>query len=119
MGVNPGDIFYANDAVYGGVHNPDQFAFMPIFSDGRLLAWTAAACHQPETGACEPGGMPVSARTRYDEGLKLSPMKIGEAFTLRDDIVEMMANMVSRAPQMQIIDVRARVMACNRVRIRI
>lgn len=119
VGVNPGDIFYANDAVYGGVHNPDQFAFMPIFHEGRLLAWAAAACHQPETGACEPGGMPVSSRTRYDEGLKLSPIKIGANFVLRDDLLEMMANMVSRAPDMQLIDVRARIVACDRVRIRV
>lgn len=119
VGIKPGDIFYANDAIYGGVHNPDQFAFMPIFHQDRLVAWSAAACHQPETGACEPGGMPVSARTRYDEGLKLSPMKIGENFILRDDLLQMMANMVSRAPHMQIIDVRARAMACDRVRIRI
>jgi len=119
VGVKPGDIFYANDAVYGGVHNPDQFAFMPIFYQNRLLAWAAAACHQPETGACEPGGMPVSSRTRYDEGLKLSPIKIGENFILRDDLLEMMANMVSRAPQMQLIDVRARVASCDRVRTRV
>ncbi|MFH0959551.1 MAG: hydantoinase B/oxoprolinase family protein, partial [Pseudomonadota bacterium] len=117
--VRPGDIFYANDAVYGGVHNPDQFAFMPIFFEDRLLAWTAAACHQPETGACEPGGMPVTSRTRYDEGLKLSPIRIGENFRLRDDLLEMMANMVSRAPHMQLIDLRARVLACDRVRIRV
>lgn len=119
VGVRPGDIFYANDAVYGGVHNPDQFAFVPIFWNGRLIAWAAAACHQPETGACEPGGMPVNARTRYDEGLKMSPMRIGEAFRLREDLLEMMANMVSRTPHMQMIDTRARVMACDRVRLRI
>ncbi len=117
--VKPGDIFYANDAVYGGVHNPDQFAFMPIFFKDRLIAWTAAACHQPETGACEPGGMPVSSKTRHDEGLKLSPIRIGENFRLRDDLLEMMANMVSRAPHMQLIDLRARVLACDRVRIRV
>lgn len=119
VGVKPGDIFYANDAVYGGVHNPDQFAFMPIFHADRLIAWAAAACHQPETGACEPGGMPVSARTRYDEGLKLSPIRIGENYILRDDLLEMMANMVSRAPHMQRIDARARVTGCDRVRIRV
>jgi len=119
VGVKPGDIFYANDAVYGGVHNPDQTAFAPIFQNGRLVAWAAAACHQPETGACEPGGMPVSARTRYDEGMKLSPIKIAENYVLKEDLLEMMANMVSRAPHMQIIDLKARVMSCERVRTRI
>jgi acetophenone carboxylase len=118
VGVKAGDVFYANDAVYGGVHNADQFAFIPIFQKDRLIAWASAACHQPETGGCEPGGMPVKSKTRYDEGLKLSPIKIGENFTLRDDLLKMMANMVSRAPEMQIMDLKARVLACERVRIR-
>ena len=119
VGIKEGDIFYCNDAVYGGVHNPDQSAILPIFSNGELIAWVAAACHQPETGACEPGGMPVTSRSRYDEGLKISPMKVGENYTLREDILYMFANMVSRAPRMQMIDVRARFTGCDRVRVRL
>ena len=117
--LKPGDIFYANDPVFGGIHTPDQFAFMPIFYEERLVGWTSAACHQGETGATEPGGMPVTARSRYDEGLRLSPIKIGENFVLRDDLLEMMANVVSRSPSMQIIDARARIGSCDRVRIRV
>ncbi|GAB7386411.1 hydantoinase B/oxoprolinase family protein [Bacillaceae bacterium] len=119
VGIREGDIFYANEALYGGVHNPDQAAIMPIFYEGRLIAWAATAVHQPETGAIEPGGMPVSARTRYDEGMKLPPLKIGENYQIRSDILEMMANMVSRAPRMQVVDTKARVTGCDRIRIRI
>lgn len=119
VGIREGDIFYGNEALYGGVHNPDQAAIMPIFHEGELVAWAATAVHQPETGAIEPGGMPVSARTRYDEGLKMPPMKIGENYQIRNDILDMMANMVSRAPRMQIIDTKARVVGCDRIRIRI
>ena len=61
VGVREGDIFYANEARYGGIHNPDQMAFMPVFHDGELIAWTWALSHQPETAATEPGGMPFSA----------------------------------------------------------
>ncbi|WP_372814141.1 hydantoinase B/oxoprolinase family protein [Paenibacillus sp.] len=119
VGIREGDIFYANEALYGGVHNPDQAAVMPIFHEGELVAWAATAVHQPETGAIEPGGMPVTARTRYDEGMKLPPMKIGENYQIRNDILEMMANMVSRAPRMQVIDTKARVVDCDRIRVRI
>ncbi len=77
VGVHEGDIFYTNEARYGGIHNPDQMAFMPVFHEGELIAWTAALAHQPETGAVEPGGMPISARSRSDEGMKLTPIKIG------------------------------------------
>src|SRR3989304_4672555 len=115
VGVREGDIFYCNEAVYGGIHNPDQIALMPIFFKGELIAWSAAAAHQPETGATEPGGMPVSAKSRHHEGMKLTPIKIGENYQVRDDLLEMMANMISRAPRMQVVDVRARATAADRV----
>ena len=60
-GVKDGDIWAANDALYGGIHNPDQVIVVPIFYEGELVAWAGAANHTTETGATEPGGMPVSA----------------------------------------------------------
>jgi acetophenone carboxylase len=119
VGVHEGDIFYCNDALYGGIHNPDQIAIMPIFHEGQLIAWSCAAVHQPETDAVEPGGMPGSAKSRHWEGMKLSPIKIGEHYELRADLLEMMENFMSRAPRMQVIDVRARVTAADRIRRRI
>jgi N-methylhydantoinase B/oxoprolinase/acetone carboxylase alpha subunit len=119
VGVRDGDIFYANEALYGGIHNPDQIAMMPVFNDGELIAWTIAAVHQPETGGTEPGGMIINAKTRCDEGMRLTPIKIGENFRLRDDMLEMMENMVVRTPRMQMIDVRARATSCDRLRRRI
>jgi acetophenone carboxylase len=119
VGVNEGDIFYANEARFGGIHNPDQMAFMPVFHDGELLAWTAALAHQPETGAIEPGGMPFSARSRHDEGMKLTPIKIGENYRLKSDLVDMMVNFISRAPRMQAVDTRARVTGADRLRVRL
>jgi acetophenone carboxylase len=119
VGVREGDIFYANEARYGGIHNPDQMAFMPVFHEGQLIAWTAALSHQPETAATEPGGMPFSARSRHDEGMKLTPIKIGEDYRLKNDLVDMMVNVISRAPRMQAVDTRARVTGADRLRIRL
>ena len=116
VGIREGDIFYANEARYGGIHNPDQMAFMPVFHEGELIAWTAALAHQPETGAVEPGGMPLSARTRDDEGMKLTPFKIGEDYAIRKDLLDMIVNYIGRAPRMQAIDTRARVTGADRLR---
>jgi acetophenone carboxylase len=116
VGCKDGDIFYCSDPLYGGIHNCDQIVVMPVFNDGELIAWTNAAVHQPETGACEPGGMPLTAKTRHDEGMLLSPIKIGENFRLREDLVEMCVNLMSRAPRMQAIDMRARLSAADRLR---
>jgi N-methylhydantoinase B/oxoprolinase/acetone carboxylase alpha subunit len=119
VGVRPGDIFYANEAAYGGIHNPDQMAFMPVFHGDELIAWTAALSHQPESGASEPGGMPLNANSRNDEGMKLTPIKIGENYQIRSDMLDMMVNFISRAPRMQAIDTRARVTGADRLRVRI
>jgi acetophenone carboxylase len=119
VGVADGDIYYCNEALYGGIHNPDQFAFMPVFADGELLAWVVSGAHQSETGGSEPGGEVTQAHTRHDEGMKLTPIKIGERLQLKTDLLLMMENFISRAPRMQVTDVKARVAACDRVRIRL
>ncbi len=118
-GIKDGDIWYTNDALYGGIHNPDQVALMPIFYEDRLIGWAGAAVHTTETGAIEPGGMPVSATSRFEEGLNMPPMKIGENGVLRADILEMVAAYGIRAPQMFIIDLKARVAGCERARKRV
>ncbi len=118
-GVREGDIWYTNDALYGGIHNPDQVALMPIFHEGKLIAWASAALHTTETGAIEPGGMPVSARSRFEEGLNMPPMKIGENFELRNDFLEFYAVYGLRAPAMFISDLRARCTTADRVRVRL
>jgi len=118
-GVRDGDIWFANDALYGGIHNPDQVIVLPIFHDGKLIAWAGAANHTTETGAVEPGGMPVSATTRFHEGLNLPPIKIGENHELRSDMLELFNAFGIRAPQMITTDLKARATAADRVRTRI
>lgn len=119
VGVRPGDVFYCNEAIYGGIHNPDQFAIVPIFHADELISWAVVGAHQSETGGSEPGGEITTARSRHDEGMKLTPIKIGDNFQLRDDLLKMMENFISRAPRMQVTDVRARVSGADRVRMRI
>lgn len=118
-GIKDGDIWFANDAVYGGLHNPDQMVAMPVFYQGELVAWTVALVHTPETGAIEPGGMPVSATSRFEEGMNLPPIKIGENFTLREDMVTMFQAFGIRAPQMVAVDMKARCTTADRVRVRL
>lgn len=112
IGVRPGDMFYVNDPAYGGIHNSDQILFLPLFRDGVLVAWVAAASHETETGATEPGGNPPSAKTRFDEGLLLPPIRIAENYQLKADLMEMMEHRV-RDPRMQTLDIKARAAAVS------
>lgn len=118
VGLRDGDIFFCNEAIYGGIHNPDQIVFMPVFFNGEIIAWVSAAAHEPETGATEPGGAPNTAKSRYDEGLKVPPLKIGENFRLKTDLMELLENSV-RYPLMISNDTSAKVAVCLRLRNRI
>jgi N-methylhydantoinase B/oxoprolinase/acetone carboxylase alpha subunit len=118
-GIREGDIWYTNDALYGGIHNPDQVALMPVFYRGQLLAWASAALHTTETGAVEPGGMPVTAKSRFEEGLNLPPIKIGENYEIKNDFLEFYSAYGMRAPAMFISDLRARCTTADRVRVRL
>jgi N-methylhydantoinase B/oxoprolinase/acetone carboxylase alpha subunit len=118
-GINDGDIWYTNDALYGGIHNPDQVAIMPVFFEGELVAWTAALSHTTETGAIEPGGMPLAARARFEEGMNLPPMRVGTNFRINNDILELFAAFGIRAEANVTVDMRARATTADRVRIRL
>lgn len=118
VGIRDGDVYFCNEAIYGGLHNPDQIVFVPIFAEGQLIGWVAAAGHEPETGATEPGGQPADARDRYAEGLKVPPVRIGEKFRLRRDMIEFFENMV-RYPEMIAIDTSVKLSACLRLRTRL
>ena len=118
-GIKNGDIWFANDALYGGIHNPDQVVLMPIFHNDKLMAWVGAAQHTTETGAIEPGGMPVTARARFEEGFCAPPIKIGENFVVKEDFLEMFTLYSMRAPQMAYVDLMGRCTAADRVRTRI
>lgn len=118
VGVRDGDIFMHNDAKYGNIHNTDQSCLLPIFHQGKLVAWAGSIIHEGENGATEPGGMPSAAESPFDEGLKISPMKVGENFQLRTDIVTYFQNSV-RDPKLQLEDMRAKLTATMRLRERI
>lgn len=118
VGVRDGDGFIHNDARYGGVHNTDQSMMMPLFWKGELICWLSSTIHEGENGACEPGGMPAAAESKYDEGIKMSPFKVVENFQLKRDLVTFLQNSV-RDPKLQLEDMKVKLHAVMRLRERI
>ncbi len=78
--IAPGDIFIANDPYEGGVsHANDVVLAMPVFFEGRLIAWTANKGHWVDIGGMTPGSMSPTATELFQEGLILPPLKLFEA----------------------------------------
>ena len=70
--IEEGDVFLTNDpySVNGAVsHANDWLMLMPIYKDGRLLAWAAMFGHMTDIGGKVPGSLPTDARQIYEEGI--------------------------------------------------
>jgi N-methylhydantoinase B/oxoprolinase/acetone carboxylase alpha subunit len=91
---------------------------MPLFYKGELICWLSSTIHEGENGSCEPGGMPASAESKYDEGIKMSPFKVAENFQLKRDLVTFLQNSV-RDPKLQLEDMKVKLHAVMRLRERI
>ena len=75
--IRPGDVFATNDPYYGGVtHLNDIIVAMPVFAEGRLIAWTANIAHNSDVGGMAPGSLSGNATEIFQEGLRLPAIKI-------------------------------------------
>ena len=112
VGVKSGDSFFYNDPFYAGVHPADMGLCVPVFYKDKLVCFAGAAVHTGESGGTDPGGMCPNSRSKYDEGLLVPPLKVGENYTLKEDVMTMFAAM-TRDPRTMILDIKARLAAAR------
>ncbi|MBO74762.1 MAG: methylhydantoinase [Flavobacteriales bacterium] len=75
--IHPGDIYITNDPWHGGVtHLNDLVLAMPIFSDDRLIAWSANIAHNSDVGGMAPGSLSGEATEIFQEGLRLPAIRL-------------------------------------------
>tara|TARA_R110000751_G_scaffold259709_5_gene359060 strand:- start:12305 stop:13969 length:1665 start_codon:yes stop_codon:yes gene_type:complete len=95
--IEPGDVFTTNDPYYGGVtHLNDIIVAMPVFSDGRIIAWAANIAHNSDVGGKSPGSLSADATEIFQEGLRLPAIKLisrGEPIKSVFDILKVNSRM--------------------------
>ncbi|MFA9430367.1 hydantoinase B/oxoprolinase family protein [Egicoccus sp. AB-alg2] len=77
--MHPGDVFFHNDVYLseGGIgHLPDLCVTVPVFHEDRVVAYVQAFGHHDDIGGCVPGSMPSGARSVFEEGLMVPPIKL-------------------------------------------
>lgn len=75
--IEEGDVFITNDPHSGGVtHLNDVVLAMPVFAEGRLLAWTANIAHWNDISGMVPGSLSTEATEIFQEGLRLASVKL-------------------------------------------
>jgi N-methylhydantoinase B len=84
--IHEGDVIIHNDVYHGGNQNADTGIFMPVFSDGELVGWTAAKGHMADIGGMTAGGYDPNARDIWQEALRIPPVKVAEKGVFRRDV---------------------------------
>ncbi|MEU9888883.1 hydantoinase B/oxoprolinase family protein [Sphaerisporangium sp. NPDC051011] len=92
--VRPGDVYLLNDPYHGGNHLPDLTALVPVFHDGRLLFWSINRSHQSDIGGSTHGAYNPAATEIWQEGIRITPLKLYDAGELRDDVMKMIVTNV-------------------------
>lgn len=114
-GVYPGDVILTSDPFKcsGSIsHTNDWLVLLPIFYEDELVGWSSQFGHQMDAGGPLAGSLPTGARTIFEEGIIIPPVKIIERGVVQEDILRLILNNV-RLPEMNRADLFAIVAGCR------
>ncbi|WP_339899656.1 hydantoinase B/oxoprolinase family protein [Paraglaciecola polaris] len=113
--LEEGDIILTNDPYMTNAavsHLPDWIVLVPIFREGRHIAWSAMFGHMSDNGGMVPGSIPIKAESIFQEGIRIPPTKLYKKGELQSDLLDLILHNV-RTPQWNRFDLNALVAACN------
>jgi N-methylhydantoinase B len=83
-GLAAGDVFVSNDPYTGGgTHLPDINLVSPVFADGALFGFVANIAHHADRSG-------ERIRTIWDEGLRITPIRLVAAGEICEDVMELL-----------------------------
>ena len=113
--VEEGDMFFLSDpySVEGAIsHNNDWLVLLPVYKAGRLLGWTAMFGHMSDIGGKVAGSMPIDARSIFEEGVRIPPVKIWRRGVYNEDVVTLVMHQ-TRKPDWCRADLNALIASCR------
>lgn len=84
--VREGDVILHNDPYTGGNQLSDWKVTKPVFHEGTHFAWVVIAAHQADVGGAVPGSYNPNATDLWQEGLRITPLKLYDGGVRRDDV---------------------------------
>ena len=113
--LEDGDMIFLSDpySVEGAIsHSNDWLVLLPVFKDGRLLAYTAMFGHQSDIGGKVVGSMPIDARSIFEEGVRIPPVKIWKKGEYNADLIKLVMHQ-TRKPDWCQADLNALIASCR------
>jgi N-methylhydantoinase B len=113
--IEEGDMIWISDpySCEGAVsHCNDWLILLPIYRDGRVIAWASHFGHQTDIGGKVPGSMPTDAVSIFEEGIRIPPIKIYKKGEYQEDIVELVLHQ-TRMSEWCRADLKAIIASCR------
>ncbi|MEM3944176.1 MAG: hydantoinase B/oxoprolinase family protein [Thermofilaceae archaeon] len=104
--LEEGDALVLNDPYISGTHLNDVTVVAPVVSGGEVVAYVACKAHYVDVGGPAPGSINPAARTLYEEGFIVPPVKLVRRGSIDRDLLEMIAAN-SKTPRIVACDLRA------------
>jgi len=113
--VEEGDMILLSDpySVGGAIsHLNDWLVLLPVFKDGRLVAYTSMFGHQSDIGGKVVGSMPIDATSIFEEGVRIPPIKIYSKGAYNADVIKLIMAQ-TRKPDWCTADLNALIASCR------
>ena len=113
--LEDGDMIFLSDpySCEGAIsHSNDWLVLLPVFKDGRLIAYTAMFGHQSDIGGSVPGSMPIRAKSIFEEGVRIPPVKIWKKGEYNADLIKLVMHQ-TRKPDWCQADLDALIASCR------
>jgi N-methylhydantoinase B len=113
--VEDGDMIFLSDpySVQGAIsHLNDWLVLLPVYKDGRLIAYTSMFGHQSDIGGMVAGSMPIDATSIFQEGVRIPPVKIWKKGVYNEDLIKLIMHQ-TRTPEWCTADLNALIAACR------
>jgi len=76
--IKPGENYIFNDPYISGTHLNDVGLLTPIDYEGKIVGYVVNKAHQVDVGGPIPGSLNPLAKTLYEEGIVIPPVKLDE-----------------------------------------
>ncbi|HEY9522044.1 MAG TPA: hydantoinase B/oxoprolinase family protein [Thermopolyspora sp.] len=113
--IEEGDVLLTSDpySCDGAIsHANDWLVVIPIYVSGRVVGWASMFGHMSDVGGKTACSMPTDARTIFEEGVVIPPVKLYSKGVLNEDVLRIILNQV-RQPDWNRADLNGLVAACR------
>jgi N-methylhydantoinase B/oxoprolinase/acetone carboxylase alpha subunit len=107
--IHEGDVIIHNHPYFGASHTPDLGVAVPIFHEGRLIAFAAATAHLIDVGAAAPG-LNIDLIDLFAEGTLYNGIKLYDRGVRNEAVWSILQDSV-RTPEHNASDIEAMIAA--------